>query len=689
MQLLVDLPSEVTRTICDLGVETCIDFRGLWKSADECVSEVETLLGAPLTPDVAFQLARSWTLARREVEDQTQRIVTSVVQFRNSSLGTRRPEPSQAPSVKPAPSSNRIRPLVVGGGGVSGPMILTERRAEDPFAKEDASRQLKIDALFQLAVDNILDLAEMGVAPSDLRDPLRWRELRDTTMSAAMRLSVHRLGMLVSSYKRWLRFCSEHDADHRNPSPLLLASFLKQITAGGPTASASMHAALTWFMSSLGANIPVTHWLVKPFKFHAAAHSGRQAPELEPWELANLLMILKEAKGTHQIILALVVMAAVGCVRWEHIQRTKYVQNHTAWAEMRCSQGKARKRGCRPAYSWALPEVMFRGCSLLKILCGFWEHEAVIDSQYLVPALKLHSDDLWEVTESTAFWGTRKMSRGRYLELFRGALVKCGVDPAQAQRATFNRLRRCLPTMANALRLPPSDMQAIGNWVEIPEGGCSDGQKKPRGSMPMGILYSGGREHRSATVKLRCVTRFIQLLMKKLPTIALTSDGLFPADSWRWHEFVDDHASIPEAVDPPAEEPPLPLVIDEEEKPLEVESPITPVSSVVSSDESEDQSPSASDNSADGEDLVGVWADPSMAEAMGWFVQGRKVHLIREEHEGERPVPWCRESAFVQDPQKRGSGFTVTRQTEFCQRCLGRLPRSMYSALADHCGWIH
>ena len=398
MQLLVDLPSEVTRTICDLGVETCIDFRGLWKSAEECVSEVETLLGASLTPDVAFQLARSWTLARREVEDQTQRIVTSVVQFRHSSLGTRRPEPSQAPSVKPAPSSNRIRPLVVGGGGVSGPMILTERRAEDPFAKEDASRQLKIDALFQLAVDNILDLEEMGVAPSDLRDPLRWRELRDTTMSAASTLSVHRLGMLVSSYKRWLRFCSEHNADHRNPSPLLLASFLKQITAGGPTASASMHAALTWFMSSLGANIPVAHWLVKPFKFHAAAHSGRQAPELEPWELANLLMILKEAKGTHQIILALVVMAAVGCVRWEHIQRTKYVQNHTA---LQTSLLLGFTRGDVP---WL---------QLVEDpLCGFWEHEAVTGSQYLVPALKLHSDDLWEVTESTAFWGTRRCPVG-------------------------------------------------------------------------------------------------------------------------------------------------------------------------------------------------------------------------------------------------------------------------------------
>ena len=54
-------------------------------------------------------------------------------------------------------------------------------------------------------------------------------------MSAASRLSVHRLGMLVSSYRRWLRFCAAVDADHRNPSSLQLASFLKKITEGGPT----------------------------------------------------------------------------------------------------------------------------------------------------------------------------------------------------------------------------------------------------------------------------------------------------------------------------------------------------------------------------------------------------------------------------------------------------------------------
>ena len=690
LQLLVDLPSEVVRAVCDLGVETCIDFRGLWCSAEDCVSEVEHLLGAELEPGVAFQLARSWTMARREVEDQVHAAVAAVVQYRNSSLGTRSRSPPRA-AVQPPPASNRVRPLVVGGGGVLGPLVVRNPSHVAPFTAEDEARQMKLEILFRLAVDHILDLDELGVTRSELKDPLRWREFRDTTLSAASRLSLQRLGMLVSSFKRWLKFCDEAEVDCRQPSPLQLASFLKKITIGGPTASSSMHAALTWFVSSLGANIPVSHWMVRPYKFHAASHSGRQAPELEPWELGNLLLILKETKGTHQVIIAMVIMAAVGCIRWEHIQRSKLTTDQAAWAEMWCSQGKSRKQGARPAYSWALPEVVFRGCSLLKILCGFWRHEASIDATFLVPGLKLEAHDLWEVTESTAFWGTRPMSRGRYLELFRGALIKCGVDHAQAQRATFNRLRRCLPTMANALRLDVPDMQAIGNWVEIPEGGCGDGTKKPKGTMPMGVHYAGGRTGRSATVKLRCVTRFIQLLMMRLSKVSLNVEGLMPPDSWRWHDFMEDHACIPETVPPiqgEAEEAPLPLVIEDEDKP-QPSSQRSGSVSISSDEESVDLSPSASDNSTDGHDLVGVWADPSMAEHMDWMVQGKKVHVIREEPEGERPVPWCRERSFAQDPQKRGSGFTSASQAEFCQRCLGRLPRSMYSALADHCGWMN
>ena len=87
----------------------------------------------------------------------------------------------------------------------------------------------------------------------------------------------------------------------------------------------------------------------------------------------------------------------------------------------------------------------------------------------------------------------------------------------------------------------------------------------------------------------------------------------------------------PLKVPPLQEEAPLGLVIEEDEKPR----PPSPVS-ISSGEESADSSPSPSDNSTDGYDLVGVWSDPTMAEHMNWIVQGKKVHIV------QRPVPWCR-----------------------------------------------
>ncbi len=55
---LMHLLVEVARAVCDLGVETCIDlcidFMGLWSSAEECVSEVESILGYDLAPSVTL-----------------------------------------------------------------------------------------------------------------------------------------------------------------------------------------------------------------------------------------------------------------------------------------------------------------------------------------------------------------------------------------------------------------------------------------------------------------------------------------------------------------------------------------------------------------------------------------------------------------------------------------------------------
>ena len=161
------------------------------------------------------------------------------------------------------------------------------------------ARQAKLEVMFELALKYVLDLPSLGVTTAQLEDPLQWRGVRDATMAGAARLSVQRLGALISSFRRWLKFCTENDTNAKAPTPMQLGQFLKLVARGGPTASASMHAALKWWAANLGADFQVDHWVVRPYRFNAAAHSGRQAPELEPWEVANLMLLLTRMCGTH------------------------------------------------------------------------------------------------------------------------------------------------------------------------------------------------------------------------------------------------------------------------------------------------------------------------------------------------------------------------------------------------------
>ena len=105
--------------------------------------------------------------------------------------------------------------------------------------------------------------------------------------------------------------------------------------------------------------------------------------------------------------------------------------------------------------------------------------------------------------------------------------------------------------------------------------------------------------------------------------------------------------------------------------------------------EEDDSSSSASDVSAVAEELAGVVPEESFNGNMKWLQQGKKLHIVKAvPHEG-RQVPWCRDSPFAQDPVRVGEGFDVVSRGDFCQRCLARLPRAIYVALAEHCSWLH
>ena len=99
-------------------------------------------------------------------------------------------------------------------------------------------------------------------------------------------------------------------------------------------------------------------------------------------------------------------------------------------------------------------------------------------------------------------------------------------------------------------------------------------------------------------------------------------------------------------------------------------------------------SSSASDCSAMGSDLEGVLAEASAEAEARWFVQSRRAHIVSGMVEN-RQVPYCRDAPFIQDPKSQGEGFGLVGRSSFCQRCLARMPRGLYAALADKCGWLH
>ena len=673
-----------------LGVHSVSDFRYLWPSAQDCYTELEQRAGRKLDAREAMQVAVAWTNARRASVRQLESLSLEVVKVRQSSVGvpTRDHAPAPAAASVPEPKA-KIRRMVSTGVLPEQVSLLQAAVATDPHAKEDASKMVKLDQLFRLVLDNLLDLDELGLSQAALEDPAALQKLKDTTMAGASRLSVQRLGALASALRRWLKFCEAKGIPARGPSPLLLAEFLREVSAGGPTAASSMHASLKWFSATFGATFPVDHWANRHFKFHAIHHTGRQAPELEPWEFINLLVLLKRSHGTHRVLVAQLLMAALGCIRFEHLQRSQFVTAHGPSMEFKCSQGKARRKGARPGYNWGLPHATLDGQGVTQTLLDFYGNEFPTTSEFLLPAVALSPDEFWELTEHSAFVVNRAMSRARFLELFRGALFQVGVELSNAQTAGFNKLRRFLPTIANILELPDLDLQAVGNWTEIPAGGGRDpAARKGRAVLHMGVHYAGSRVLRSLQVKQHCVNRFMALFQKKRRELATNDEGFLCRDAWLWPEFAAAHKLIPAAPMPtsadagaievaPGALPPA------EEVPAGSGLPVAEVASA----SSEDVSSSASDVTADGHDLCGILPDDTAPEDLPWFVQGKKTHVVKEEVEG-RAVPWCRDFPFTQEPQSRGRGCTGTDRSTFCERCLGRMPRGLYLSLAEYNSWM-
>ena len=648
LELLAECPRDIGLWLENLGVQTCADVHHMWRSGMAMTEEYEA--GEKLPAEQAFKVAMVWTLAsRRAAMDKDQAILT-LVSERESVYPDR---PVLRLESSPAdPARAPIRSTVATGMIAAVPPRVISATAA-PHVKEQATKEVKVQTLFQLVLESFLDLQSLGTTVQALQDPLRLQAFKNSVMVSTQRLGVERIGALTSALRRWKRYALDKGYSVQSPSPLQLSEFLRSISTGGPTAATSMYQAMKWFQMNMGIPFQVEHFLLTPFRFHAAGHIGSQAKELDPWEMLNLIFMAQKATGTRLLVLCFFLQSAISCIRFEHAQRSSLQETAPTALRFKCSQGKSRRQGARPAYDWVTTEIEWQGFSLLATLRDFLANEALPHSQFLWPALLLEASDLRQVHDSTALLVDKKMSRARYLELFRGCLLEMGLDRQEAISSGYNRLRRFMPTLAGCLQASPDELQAVGSWIELPAGGGPQPRdRRERATVPIGLHYSGQKAHRSAMVKLKLWKRFMFLARHKISSLALTSEGLLAPKSWTWPELCEDHQRMPvgeetlpvedmftkeQAVDshepgsPESSSWSSPRVVDGKEEqqeatqPPDEEKPPAPEALPVAAQDSEsDISSSASDKTASGSELEGILPPGDVSGTIRWFVQGKK-----------------------------------------------------------------
>ena len=93
------------------------------------------------------------------------------------------------------------------------------------------------------------------------------------------------------------------------------------------------------------------------------------------------------------------------------------------------------------------------------------------------------------------------------VDYLKQALRQINADPERVEHATFNSMRRFLPTAFNVFNFPEDIAQAIGSWEEVPRG---DGRSGGRACRPMSLHYSDEQALASGRAKIKVLKAFVK-----------------------------------------------------------------------------------------------------------------------------------------------------------------------------------
>ena len=473
-----------------------------------------------------------------------------------------------------------------------------------------------------------------------------------------------------------------------------LAKFLLEICKGGPTAARGVWHHLDWWHTKLGLPLPTRGPFLDGFSKLPPGHFARQAPVLQIEAFFKILEVLDTAPGVVANFCRLVLLLTVGCIRWRHQKRSTFRGADTRFFSMWCSLGKSREGGARRPFPWKVPRFLASKKDVLGPLVPFFQelYEVNPEAQFVVPDIELPrvGGGPGMLCEGAHWLPERPMPERKFLELMRGVLLQAGVPLQEASEASYNTLRRFLPSVAEVLGFDDPELQSLSNWAEIPKGKEASGRKAVAATHR---IYAGDKWTTAGYNRQRVV---VALSSARKALAAASADGSVASLDWsNLRAFIPDAVSVADCAASKDWELTGQEILRAVDQPEEAQAQQAEEAELAAASDSESSASSASETeSVDSahEEEVDLFAQPEEWPPAFATKERGKVHFQRHLAEG-RAQPFCRERAFKNYvPIDHEEVRSRMAETGLCSPCWAKLPSGLRSVLTlgidDKSAWV-
>lgn len=286
-----------------------------------------------------------------------------------------------------------------------------------------------------------------------------------------------------------------------------LCRFFVLVSRSGPTAASGVWHQLDWSRSKFGLELPTRQPYAVAFKAAKPGKSVKQAPELQACALMKLITNARLAVGITKQFTLLVVLCAVGCIRFKHQARSKLLEMDETYLTFRCSLGKSRAGGARRPLIWIIRRCLRPGEDTFGPLSELLSLSAAESERpgFLIPDIKMRPNGRTGVFDEEARWVTDKpLPYGKFVGLTQGLLLSMGMERKEVLGVTYNTLRRSPPSIGEAAGFATEELQSLSNRSEVVKGANTEG-KVLRASHPTSRTYAAGKLHTAAINRHKAV----------------------------------------------------------------------------------------------------------------------------------------------------------------------------------------